>query len=177
MLPFLLLSGTLIIALISASLYYFRKVRVSRNHEWEMLLGSLVSINREGLDRVALESIEPSGRRRSDEWSRELEPEQIWELLGGMEGIEKIERNSRVLIQMADFLQRSYLDANAVDVALTLRRQASELAWQVERLRLAVNQGSLEFHVATYAPNVAIAYYLMEQRLRALFQQAGLAPF
>jgi hypothetical protein len=170
--PFLFLAGSLVVVLIGLGLYYFWKIRVSSNQEWEALLGGLVEINREGLDRVALDTIEPIGRRRTDELARELEPEQIWDLLGGIEGIEKLESNSRIIVQMADYLQRSY--PNAADVAATLRSQAAELTWQVERLRMAVNQGTIEFHVTTYAPNVAIAYYLMEQRLQILLRIANI---
>jgi hypothetical protein len=76
---------------------------------------------------------------------------------------------------MASHLQRSYPDA--AGVAEELRLQAKELELYVERLRMADEQGSLEFHIATYAQNAAIAYYLMEQRLQALCQQAKVQSF
>jgi hypothetical protein len=72
---------------------------------------------------------------------------------------------------MASYLQRTYPDAAAV--AEELRLQAKELELYVGRLKMADEQGSLEFHIATYAQNAAIAYYLMEQRLQELCQRAN----
>lgn len=169
---FLVVACGLIATLISVGFYYFRRIRVSPDHQWESLLGQLVEINRVGLKRVALDSIEPSGQRRTDELARELEPDQIWELLGGIEGIEKLDGNSKVLIAMAEYLQRTYPETN--DVAQELRQQAADLKWQAERLRMAVDQGTIEFHVSTYAPNVAIHYFLMEQRLKAICERVNI---
>jgi hypothetical protein len=42
---------------------------------------------------------------------------------------------------------------------------------------MAAEQGSLEFHIGTYAQNAAIAYYLMEQRLQALCQRTNVPTF
>ena len=86
-----------------------------------------------------------------------------------------MEANSRVLVEMAAYLQRSYPEAAAV--AEELRLQAKELEWHVGRLRMAEEQGSLEFHINTYAQNAAIAYYLMEQRLQALCQRKNMPSF
>ena len=87
----------------------------------------------------------------------------------------RMEANSRVLVEMAAYLQRSYPEAAAV--AEELRLQAKKLEWHVGRLRMAEEQGSLEFHISTYAQNAAIAYYLMEQRLQALCQRANMPSF
>jgi len=89
--------------------------------------------------------------------------------------VKRLESNGHVLVEMAAYLQRSYPDAAAV--AEELRLQAKELELQVSRLRMADEQGSLEFHIPTYAQNVAVAYYLMEQRLQALCLQKNLQAF
>jgi hypothetical protein len=89
--------------------------------------------------------------------------------------VKRLESNSRVLVEMAAYLQRSHPKAAAV--AEELRVHARELELHVGRLRMAEEQGSLEFHIATYAQNAAIAYYLMEQRLQALCQQTNVRTF
>lgn len=174
-LSFLVLASILIVAVIGGSGYYSWRLRRSARSEWGQLLKRLIEIDREGVDTVALDAIEPSGERRVDDLARELEPERIWELLGGLEGVERLETNSRVLIEMAAYLQRSYDQAAAV--AEELRLQARELEWHVERLRLAAQQGSLEFHIGTYAQNAAIAYYLMERQLQTFCQRMNLPAF
>jgi hypothetical protein len=174
-LPFLFLTGVLIVAILGIGGYYSWRIRKSARTGWEELLKRLVAIDRNRIDAVALDAIEPSGNRRTDPLARELEPDRIWELLGGLEGVEHLESNSRVLVDMAAHLQRSYPEAAAV--AEELRLQARELEWHVGRLRMADEQGSLEFHIGTYAQNAAIAYYLMEQRLQALCQRANVPSF
>jgi hypothetical protein len=174
-LSFLFLAGILIAVILVVGIRYALRLRASTRTEWEALLKSLTAIDRDGVDTVALDAIESSGRRRTDQLARELEPNEIWKLLGGLEGVKRLESNSRILVEMAAYLQRSHPEAAAV--AEELRLQAKELELHVGRLRMADEQGSLEFHVPTYAQNVAIIYYLMEQRLQVLCQQTNMRTF
>jgi len=174
-LSFLFLAGLLIAAVLAVGIYYALRLRASINSEWEALLGTLIVIDRSGVDTVALDAIQPSGQRRTDRLARELQPEEIWRLLGELDGVKRLESNSRILVEMAAYLQRSYPEA--AEVAEELRLQAKDLELQVSRLKMADEQGSLEFHIPTYAQNVAIAYYLMEQRLQALCQQTKVRTF
>jgi hypothetical protein len=172
---FLILATALIVIVLAIVIRYSLRLRASSKTEWKSLLETLTAIDRTEIDLVALDAIEPSGRRRTDRLARELEPGEIWKRLGGLDGVKRLESNSHVLVEMASHLQRSYPDA--AGVAEELRLQAKELELYVERLRMADEQGSLEFHIATYAQNAAIAYYLMEQRLQALCQQAKVQSF
>jgi len=169
---FLLLTGVLIVAILGTAGYHSWRLRKSARAGWEDLVKRLISVDRDGVDTVALDAIEPSGERRTDGLARALEPDRIWQLLGGLEGVEDIEANSRVLVDMAAYLQRTYPEAAAV--AEELRLQAMELERYVGMLRMAAEQHSLEFHISAYAQNIAIGYYLMEQRLHALCQKANM---
>jgi len=172
---FLSLACLLIAFILAVGIYYALRLRASTSTEWEALLGKLIAIDRNGVDAVALDAIELSGQRRTDKLARELDPDEIWKLLGGLDGVKRLESNSRILVEMAAYLQRSYPEAAAV--AEDLRLQAKELELHVGRLRMADEQGSLEFHIATYAQNAAVAYYLMEQRLQVLCQRANVQTF
>lgn len=172
---FLFLACLLIAFILASGIYYALRLRASTSTEWEALLGKLIAIDRNGVDAVALDAIEPSGQRRTDKLARELDPSEIWKLLDGIDGVKRLESNSRVLVEMAAYLQRSYPEAAAV--AEELRLEAKELELHVSRLRMADEQGSLEFHIATYAQNAAIAHYLMEQRLQALCRRANVQTF
>ena len=136
-LPFLLLSGVLIVAMLGTGGYYFWRLRKSAGAGWEDLLKRLIAIDHNGVDTVALDAIEPSGKRRTDGLARELDPDRIWELLGGLDGVERLEANGHILVDMAAYLQRSYPEAAAV--AAELRLQAKELEWHVGRLRMAAD--------------------------------------
>jgi hypothetical protein len=174
-LSFLFLAGILIAIILVIGIRYALRLRASTKTEWDALLESLTAVDRQGVDTVALDAIESSGQRRSDKLARELDPNEIWKLLGGLDGVKRLESNSRVLVEMAAYLQRSHPEAAAV--AEELRLHAKELELQVDRLRMADEQGSLEFHIPTYAQNAAVAYYLMEQRLQALCQQTNMRTF
>jgi hypothetical protein len=174
-LSFLFLAGVLIAIILVIGIRYALRLRASTTTEWDALLESLTAIDRQGVDTVALDAIESSGQRRSDKLARELDPNEIWKLLGGLDGVKRLESNSRVLVEMAAYLQRSHPEAAAV--AEELRLHAKELELHVGRLRMADEQGSLEFHIPTYAQNAAVAYYLMEQRLQALCQQTNMRTF
>jgi hypothetical protein len=174
-LSFLFLAGILIAIILVIGIRYALRLRASSKTEWDALLESLIAIDRQGIDTVALDAIESSGQRRSDKLARELDPNEIWKLLGGLDGVQRLESNSRVLVEMAAYLQRSHSEAAAV--AEELRLHAKELELQVGRLRMANEQGSLEFHIPTYAQNAAVAYYLMEQRLQALCRQTNVRSF
>jgi hypothetical protein len=175
MISFLLVAGIVFAVLIAITGYYlWRRVQTSKR-SWEQLMARLIAVDRDGIAAVALDAIEPSGRRRTDELARELKPEQIWKLLGGLDGVEVLEKNSHVLIEIAMHLQRWYPEA--ATTAEELRLQARELEWHVGRLRMAADKGHLEFHFASYAQNATIGYYLMTQRLLALYHKSKLPMF
>lgn len=174
MMLFLVLASIVLVILISGTAYYFWRAQKYKEN-WEHLLNRLVTVNRENISAVALDAIDPSGRRRTDEFARELKPEQIWELLGGIEGVEALERNSRVLIDIAIYLKKWHPDAALL--AEELRLQARELEWQVGKLRMAAEKGHLEFHFASYAQNATIGYYLMRAQLLELYRRSNAPLF
>lgn len=108
MISFLLIAGAVFVVLLAITAYYlWRRVQISKR-TWEQLLARLITVDRGRIAAVALDAIEPSGRRRTDELARELKSDQIWKLLGGLDGVEVLEKNSHVLIEMAMYLQRWY---------------------------------------------------------------------
>jgi hypothetical protein len=175
MITFLLVAGTVFAVLIAVTAYYLWQRLQTSKRTWEQLMARLIAVDRDGIATVALDAIEPSGRRRTDELARELDPEQIWNLLGGLDGVEVLEKNSHVLIEIAVHLQRWYPEAAATSEELRL--QARELEWHVGRLRMAADKGHLEFHFASHAQNATIDYYLMTQRLLALYRKSKLPMF
>ena len=175
MIGFLLATGVIFSGLLGAIAYYLWRRAQSSKRDWEQLMGRLILVDQKGIDRVALDTIEPSGRRRTDELARELTADQIWQMLGGLDGVEILEKNSHVLVEMAMHLQRWYPEAAVA--AEDLRLQAKELQWHVERLRMAADKGHLEFHFASYAQNATVDYYLMTQRLVAFAETKPLPPY
>jgi hypothetical protein len=152
--------------------YFYRRSYRTSQTTWEKLVARLAAVNRENIQQVALDAIDPSGQPRTDDAAKELKPEEIWRLVGGLTGLEALERNSLVLIDMAFYLQQRYPEA--LLTAEELRIKAREIEWHVSRLRSAARTEALDGWFANYAQNTVAAYYLMTRRLLSLCEAGGI---
>ncbi|MGC2164304.1 MAG: hypothetical protein WA634_20585 [Silvibacterium sp.] len=149
-----------------------RARRKSRG-SWEEILARLVPIDRQRLEEVAFDIIDPSGERRKDVSSAALEATEIWTLIGGWKGIEALENNCAVLIDLAFYVQQSFPEA--LRVSEELRLHAREIEWQISRLKVAQTTGKLESTIPTYAQQAVATYYLMTRRVLELYGQGNLS--
>lgn len=172
MASFLLAAAVLTISLTGVAAYYFRRSRQTPASSWQELLGRLSVVNRSSVAQIALDAIDESGGRRTDDGAKQLDSEQIWKLIGGLEGLEILEQNSLVLVDIACYVQQWYPEALAA--ADELRRNAREIEWHVHRLRKANESGEIEGWFANYAQNAIATYYLMTRRVLALYEANNL---
>jgi hypothetical protein len=172
---FLLCVGLFLALLIGIAGYYYRRSRRTSGTSWEQLLGQLARVDRNCIEKIALDAIDESGQRRRDDAAMELEPDEIWQLIGGLKGIEALERNSLVFIDMAFYLQQWYPEA--LVTAEELRLNAREIEWQVSRLRSAEQTGKLAVSFASYAQNAIVTYYIMSRHLLDLYERGDLSMF
>ena len=170
---FIVAVAIFVLTLIAIAFYYYRRSQKSSQKNWERLLKRLTAVDRSSIAEVALDIIDESGQKRQDEASAVLEPSQIWKLVGGLKGLEVIEANCAVLVDLAFYLQQWYPEA--VVVAEQLRLSAREIEWQVGRLRSAQETGKLEGAFSMYAQPAVAAYYLMTRRVLALYEEGNLA--
>jgi len=117
-------------------LRHLRRVRQAANSDWEELLSRLEPVNRENIARIAHDALQDDS---SAEYM-ELDGPEMSSLLGGLEGLEVLERNCHVLVDLAAYVQRWYPEA--LVVAEQLRMNARELEWHVARLKGAAQTGS-----------------------------------
>jgi hypothetical protein len=89
-----------------------------------------------------------------------------------LKGLEVLESNCAVLIDLAFYVQQRYPEALAVTEELRLA--AREIAWHVERLRGAARTGKLESSFPMYAQRAVATYYLMTRRVLILYEQQRL---
>jgi hypothetical protein len=157
------------------AIYHYHRARHLSDRSWEQLRERLTSVDRESVALIALDYADESGQRRRDETDTEINPTQIWNLIGGLEGLEAIERNCAVLIDMAFYVQRWYPEA--VVLAEDLRLNAREIEWHIDRLRGAEKRGNLEQSFADYAQPAIAKYYLMTQRVLWLYERGNLPMF
>ena len=167
-LHFVAVIGIFLGVLLSVAGYYYLRTRRSPAASWEQLLASLTWIDRNNIAQVALDLIDESGHRKESDEAATLEPAQLWELVGGLEGLQVLERNSEVLIALACYVQQWYPEA--VAVAERLRLDARELNWHVARLKGAAQNGNLQISFPFYAQRAVVTYYLMTRRLLSLYE-------
>ena len=155
--------------------YYYRRTWRSSQGNWQDLLSRLTHVDQNSIQEIALDIIEESGQPRTDENSAILEPSDLWERIGGLRGLETLEANCAVLIDLAFYVQQRYPEA--LVVTEDLRLAAREVTWHVERLRGAVRTGKLETSVPMYAQRAVATYYLMTRRVLGLYQQQHLPMY
>ncbi len=91
-------------------------------------------------------------------------------MLGGLEGLELLERNCQVLVDLAMYVQRWHPEA--LVVAEQLRLNAREIEWQLGRLKGAAQTGNLQTAFAGYAQRAVATYYAMTRNVLELYEQA-----
>jgi hypothetical protein len=165
---FLSATGIVFGALLSIAGYYYSRARQSARLSWEELIKKLTWIDRNTIAQVALDLVDESGERRDAADAASLEPSQLWSLIGGLKGLEVLEANSEVLIDLAFYVQQWYPEA--LVVAERLRLDARELKWHVARLRGAAQTGNLQISFPFYAQRAVVTYYFMTRRLLDLYE-------
>lgn len=172
-LPFLIAVAVFVSALVGVATYYIlRASRASRN-AWKILLGRLREIDRDKFAAVALDLIDDHDDQTG---SREqLDPGTIFEMIGGMDGLDALEQNCDVLIDLASYVQRWYPEA--LELAEELRLNAREIKWHIGRLRGAAHTGHLHDQFPLYAQRAVATYYLMTRSLLVLYEGVQLPEF
>lgn len=151
-----------------AAVYLWRARRASRNG-WSMLLSRLRQIDRDKFAAVALDLLEDG------EAQRQLDPDLIFEMIGGMKGLDALEQNCDVLVDLAAYVQRWYPEA--LELAEDLRLNAREIKWHIGRLRGASQMGHLKEQFPMYAQRAVATYYLMTRSLLVLYEGVQLPEF
>ncbi len=155
--------------------YYYRRGLLARRYpygHWETLLKRLSSVNRGNVAVIALDLVDESGQCKRTEDDSDLDPSQIWPLIGGLQGLEVLERNCAVLVDIVFYVQQWYPEAQAI--AEQLRLNAREIEWHLSRLRSAEKVGNLKKSFPDSAQRAVAIYYVMTRRVLALYEQANL---
>jgi hypothetical protein len=165
---FAVFAALLLLALLGVLIRYYLRARKGAHDTREDLLKRLAPVDRENIARIALDAIDSSGHRRQDTDAFSLESSTIWHLLDGLKGLESIEQNCQVLVELAMYLQRWYPEA--LVVAEQMRLNAREIEWHVNRLKGAATTGNLQASFADYAQRAIVTYYLMTRHLLDLYE-------
>jgi hypothetical protein len=145
----------------------WRSSRKLAQMDWKNLVDRISHLDMVELSAVAVDYLTP---RRGQ---IDLEPSEIWESLGGYEGLRKMRQNAEIMLALAAYAQR-WNFTEAVIVTERMRMDAATLRRAVRRVEL----GMIPFEVLRrfqvtlplHAQEASSAYYLMRQRLLSLYE-------
>ena len=172
---FFLTLSVFFIALLTLVVHYYRRQVRTDEHpygNWKKLLGRLSTVNRENVASIALSLVDELGQRRGDENDADLDEAEIWPMIGGIKGLETLERNCAVLVDLVFYVQQWYPEALAI--AEQLRLNVREIEWHIGRLKSAAESGRAEKVFPEHAEEVVAIYYVMTRRVLALYEELNL---
>ena len=158
-----LLAGGLVYTQISA--------HRARSTSWDDLVARMEPMHARGLEIVALDNLQPKANQL------QLEPEHLWGLIGGTEGLRRMRHNADLLIALAAYVQRWNFEEGII-VTERMRHDAVQLKRAVFRIRFDMMVRRSQLRAPFYIHQAASSYYLMTRRLIALYEtsHAGLLP-
>jgi hypothetical protein len=140
--------------------YYLVRARRVATATWESLVGRLVVLDRDKIATIASD-------RDCD-----IEKSRISSMIGGMPGLEALEKNCDVLIDLAYYVQNYYPEA--LVIAEELRLNAREVKWHLGRIRNISNSENLQANFGDYARRAISIYYQMTRRVLALYERGDI---
>lgn len=174
MLVYLLLGAVVGGLLAAAMRTQISAIRVDRR-SWTDLVSAIERIEFERVKSVARDYLDPQ------EGQIALEPTDMWLMLGGRDGLRRMRQNAKLMLVLAAHAQRWNFDEGVI-VTERIRRDALRLQAAVRHIEMALLLHRVMRRSATLIPfhlhEAASSYYLMRQRLLALYQtsHAGLYP-
>ena len=142
--------------------------------DWNDLVSGMYRLDMVELSAVAMDYLAP---RRGQ---IDLEPKEIWEFLGGYEGLKRMRENAEIMLALAAYAQRWNFE-EAVIVTERMRMDAASLRRAVRRVELGMIPASLLRHfrltLPLHAQEASSAYYLMRQRLLALYETSHVSRY
>ncbi len=164
---------SLVIAAFAAAAWYARRSLIRLDGRgFETLLAELHPLNLEGVTYVARDYLEPRRGQVA------MEPEVIWRLLGGETGLKQMRANADLLLLIAAHAAQWNEEEGPI-VAERMRRDAVRLRSAVRQIRVGMLSqmvtGQHWVSVPFQLQEAAGAYYLMRQRLLALYETSHIA--
>ena len=138
---------------------------------WEDLLASLKPVPLDGIKLIATDYLAPT------EGQITIQPDELWTLISGVDGLRRMNANINILMALASYAERWNFE-EAVIVAERMRSDAATLRRAIRRLLLSLVLRKSGVLAPFRVQEAASAYYLMRQRLLALYatSHAGRYP-
>ena len=166
--------GLLLLGFIAAAIYtQLNSIRLN-SRGWEQLLAQAAQIDFDGIKAVAQDYLDPQLEQIR------LEPQDLWNLVGGYDGMRAMRANAKLMLALAAHAQHwNFVEATIVYERM--RHDALRLRAATFRIELGLIPHFVmrRFWLRTplYLQDATAAYYLMRQRLLALYANNNSARY
>ncbi len=158
--------AAMLLGLLASAVYSRRKSIALSEEGWQDLLARVQQVDLQGVTIVALDYLHPQYDQTS------IQPAALWKLVGDHQGLRRMSANADLMLALAAHAQHWNFD-EAVIVSERMRRDALRLRRAVSKIEFGFLPFSFlrGFYVRTpfHIQEAAAAYYLMRQRLMALY--------
>lgn len=148
----------------------YRKAKRFSGLSWEDLVAQLQPVETEGITAAAIEYLYPVRSQLG------MEPNDIWERIGGVDGVARMRANADVLIALAAYAQRWNFDEGTI-VAERMRHDGLAMRRATRRITIGLLLGYGRVRGPFYVHEAASSYYLMRQRLLALYETSHVGRY
>jgi hypothetical protein len=132
---------------------------------WKELVESLREVDMEGIESVAQEYLRPE-----EEQQKRSEGEKLT-VIGGTDGLAKMRHNVDVMIAIAARAQGRDDPNGAGETLELMRRDANKVKSAIVGQGIGRTLGYGKHRVGSYVTEAAASYYLMIQRLLAIYER------
>ncbi len=158
-----------LVSVVGTGIYFYLRYRYREQYpygRWEDLLPRLGPVDHDHLALIARDQ----GPASDDEPFLTVDPEELWQVLGGIRCLEVVERNCAVLVDLAFYVQQWYPEA--LLITEQLRLDARTVEWHIGRLRAEAKIPSRKHDMADHLKEVVAMYYRMITGVLSLYEQA-----
>ena len=159
--------GAMLFGFAGVVVFDWSSSRKNSRLEWHELVACLHPVDFAGVSTVATDYLSP---RRGQ---IDLEPNEIWECLGGYECLKKMRQNAEIMLSLAAYAQQWNFE-EAVIVTERMRMDADSLRRAVRRVEWGMMSARVmsrfRYTLPLHAQEASSAYYLMRQRLLSLYE-------
>jgi hypothetical protein len=172
-LPYLLFAVVLCVVA-AAAIADRRSSQKLAKMDWKDLVAGLYRLDMAELSTVAIDYLTP---RRGQ---IDIEAKKIWDSVGGFEGLKRMRENADIMLALAAYAQRWNFEESVI-VTERMRLDAASLRRAVRRVELGMLPAMLvprfRFTLPLYAQEASSSYYLMRQRLLALYETSHVCRY
>ncbi len=153
------------------TIYQFRFATIRRRpviRAWQQVLSKLEKVNVDGLQLIAGCYLQP------DQNQLQMEPPDMWEIVGGLDGIAQLNTNATLMLELARVAEQWNREEGLI-IAEMLRRDAARIRKSTMRLRFILLWSSDSARAPFHLQEAVSSYCLMRSRLFGLYHNAHIA--